>query len=210
MLRVKARKEPLITKEDTRMSNIFDQMEADFEDKLASSVEKLDQSDLTTVAGLAKAIRDQEEAIAELEANLKQAKKSLMKMTDEDLPTMLAEIGLSSMTLDDGSEVSVKQTYGASILVDNRPKAYQWLRDNGFGDIVKNTVSCSFGMGEDEKAEQFREIAEERGYLAEQDTSVHSSTLRAWVKERVENGDDFPMELFGAYVGQRAIIRRKK
>tara|TARA_B100000575_G_C23043764_1_gene600748 strand:- start:215 stop:793 length:579 start_codon:yes stop_codon:yes gene_type:complete len=192
------------------MSNIFDQMEADFENKLASSVEKLDQGDLTTVAGLAKAIRDQEEAIANLEADLKQAKKSLMKMTDEDLPTMLAEIGLSSMTLDDGSEVSVKQTYGASILVDNRPKAYQWLRDNGFGDIVKNTVSCSFGMGEDEKAEQFRSIAEERGYLAEQDTSVHSSTLRAWVKERVENGDDFPMELFGAYVGQRAIIRRKK
>ena len=192
------------------MSNIFDQMEADFEDKLAFSVEKLDQSDLTTVAGLAKAIRDQEEAVAALEADLKQAKKSLMKMTDEDLPTMLAEIGLSSMTLDDGSEVSVKQTYGASILVDNRPKAYQWLRDNGFGDIVKNTVSCSFGMGEDEKAEQFRSIAKERGYLAEQDTSVHSSTLRAWVKERVENGDDFPMELFGAYVGQRAIIRRKK
>ena len=148
------------------MSNIFDQMESDFEDKLASSVEKLDQSDLTTVAGLAKAIRDQEEAVAALEADLKQAKKSLMKMTDEDLPTMLAEIGLSSMTLDDGSEVSVKQTYGASILVDNRPKAYQWLRDNGFGDIVKNTVSCSFGMGEDEKAEQFRSIAEERGYLA--------------------------------------------
>ena len=111
------------------MSNIFDQMEADFENKLASSVEKLDQSDLTTVAGLAKAIRDQEEAIAALEADLKQAKKSLMKMTDEDLPTMLAEIGLSSMTLDDGSEVSVKQTYGASILVDNRPKAYQWLRE---------------------------------------------------------------------------------
>jgi small-conductance mechanosensitive channel len=207
---VKTREESLITKKESRMSSIFDQMEADFEDKLASSVEKLDQSDLATVAGLAKAIRDQEEAIAALEADLKQAKKSLMKMTDEDLPTMLAEIGLSSMTLDDGSEVSVKQTYGASILVDNRPKAYQWLRDNGFGDIVKNTVSCSFGMGEDEKAEQFRSIAEERGYLAEQDTSVHSSTLRAWVKERVENGDDFPMELFGAYVGQRAIIRRKK
>ena len=207
---VKTREASLITKKVSRMSNIFDQMEADFEDKLASSVEKLDQSDLTTVAGLAKAIRDQEEAVAALEADLKQAKKSLMKMTDEDLPTMVAEIGLSSMTLDDGSEVSVKQTYGASILVDNRPKAYQWLRDNGFGDIVKNTVSCSFGMGEDEKAEQFRSIAEERGYLAEQDTSVHSSTLRAWVKERVENGDDFPMELFGAYVGQQAIIRRKK
>ena len=37
------------------MSNIFDQMEADFESNLASSVEKLDQGDLTTVAGMARA-----------------------------------------------------------------------------------------------------------------------------------------------------------
>ena len=49
------------------MSNIVDQMEADFEEKLASSVEKLDQGDLTTVAGMARAIRDQEETVAELE-----------------------------------------------------------------------------------------------------------------------------------------------
>ena len=39
-----------------------------------------------------------------LEENLKAAKKKLLKMTDEDLPTMLAEIGLSSFKLDDGSD----------------------------------------------------------------------------------------------------------
>ena len=106
------------------MSDIFDQMEQDFEQSLASSVEKLDQGDLTTVAGMARAIRDKERAVADLEQRLKDEKKALLKMTDEDLPTMLAEIGLSSMKLDHGSEVTVKQTYGASILVDNRPAAY--------------------------------------------------------------------------------------
>ena len=80
------------------MSNILDQMEADFEEKLASSVEKLDQGDLTTVAGMARAIRDQEETVAELEQKLKAEKRALMKMTDEDLPTMLAEIGLTCST----------------------------------------------------------------------------------------------------------------
>jgi hypothetical protein len=30
------------------------------------------------------------------------------------------------------------------------------------------------------------------------------------VKERVENGDEFPMELFGAYIGQRATIKKGK
>jgi hypothetical protein len=192
------------------MSNIFDQMEADFEEKLATSVEKLDQGDLTTVAGMARAIRDKEAEVNELEQKLKNEKRALMKLTDEDLPTMLAEIGLTSMKLDDGSEVSIKPQYGANILVDNRPAAYEWLRENGYDDIIKNTVACTFGRGEDDKASAFKSFAEEEGYFAEQNTGIHHTTLRAFVKERIENGDDFPMELFGAYVGQRAIIKRSK
>ena len=192
------------------MSNIFDQMEADFEEKMATSVEKLDQGDLTTVAGMARAIRDKEAEVNELEQKLKNEKRALMKLTDEDLPTMLAEIGLTSMKLDYGSEVSIKPQYGANILVDNRPAAYEWLRENGYDDIIKNTVACTFGRGEDDKASAFKAFAEKEGFFAEQNTGIHHTTLRAFVKERVENGDDFPMELFGAYVGQRAIIKRSK
>tara|TARA_X000001382_G_scaffold98032_1_gene72446 strand:- start:268 stop:846 length:579 start_codon:yes stop_codon:yes gene_type:complete len=192
------------------MSDIFDQMEQDFEQSLSSGVEKLDQAGLQTVAEIARKIRDEEEYISSLESDLKKAKKGLLKLTDEDLPTMLAEIGLSSMKLDDGSEVSVKQTYGASILVDNRPAAYEWLREKGYDDIIKNTVACQFGRGEDDKAASFKAFAEKEGHYAEQKTEIHPQTLRAFVKERVENGDDFPMELFGAYVGQRAVIKRSK
>jgi hypothetical protein len=192
------------------MSDIFDQMEQDFEESLASSVEKLDQGDLTTVAGMARAIRDKERVVSELEQKLKDEKKALLKMTDEDLPTMLAEIGLSSMKLDDGSEVTVKQTYGASILVDNRPAAYEWLRENGYDDIIKNTVACQFGRGEDDKASAFKAFAEKEGFFAEQKTEIHPQTLRAFVKERVESGEEFPMSLFGAYVGQRAVVKGSK
>jgi hypothetical protein len=192
------------------MSDIFDQMEQDFEESLASSVEKLDQGDLTTVAGMARAIRDKERVVSELEQKLKDEKKALLKMTDEDLPTMLAEIGLSSMKLDDGSEVTVKQTYGASILVDNRPAAYEWLRENGYDDIIKNTVACQFGRGEDDKASAFKAFAENEGFFAEQKTEIHPQTLRAFVKERVESGEEFPMSLFGAYVGQRAVVKGSK
>jgi hypothetical protein len=195
---------------ENTMSDIFDMMEEDFEKNLSNSVEKLDQGDLTTVAGMAKAIRQEEEYIDSLEADLKNARKKLRKMTDEELPTMLAEIGLSSMTLDDGSEVTVKQTYGANILVDNRPKAYEWLREKGYDDIIKNTVTCEFGRGEDDKASAFQDFAKKEGYEPNQKTEIHHQTLRAFVKERVENGDDFPMELFGAFIGQRAIVKKGK
>lgn len=180
------------------------------QDTAESSVENLDQDSLSSVAGLARAIRDKEALIEDLENKLKDQKKQLLKLTDEDLPTMLAEMGLSSFTLDDGSNVQVKQTYGASIAVDNRPAAYDWLRDKGYDDIIKNTVSCQFGRGEDDQASAFQAFASQQGYYAEQKTEIHPQTLRAFVKERVEKGDDFPMELFGAWIGQRAVIKRSK
>jgi hypothetical protein len=185
-------------------------MEQDFEDTLASSVEKLDQQGLTSVAALARQIRDKEDRIASLEEDLKAEKKALLKLTDEDMPAMLAEIGISSFSLDDGSQVEVKQTYGASILVNNRPQAYEWLRENGYDDIIKNSVICQFGRGEDDQASAFAAFAQQQGYVPEQKTEIHPQTLRAFVKERVEEGDEFPMELFGAWVGQRAVIKKGK
>lgn len=190
--------------------DIMKMMEQDFEETLATSVEKLDQQGLASVAALARQIRDKEENISKLEDTLKAEKKALLKLTDEDMPAMLAEIGISSFSLDDGSQVEVKQTYGASILVDNRPKAYEWLRDHGYDDIIKNTVLCQFGRGEDDLASSFAAFAQTQGYVPEQKTEIHPQTLRAFVKERVEEGDDFPMELFGAWVGQRAVIKRGK
>jgi len=185
-------------------------MEQDFENTLATSVEKLDQQGLTSVAALARQIRDKEDRIKSLEETLKDEKKSLLKLTDEDMPAMLAEIGISSFSLDDGSQVEVKQTYGASILVNNRPQAYEWLRDHGYDDIIKNTVLCQFGRGEDDLASSFAAFAQQQGYVPEQKTEVHPQTLRVFVKERVEEGEDFPMELFGAWVGQRAVIKKGK
>ena len=185
-------------------------MEQDFEKNLASSVEKIDDGGLSTVASLARQIRNEEQSIAELDRQLKEKKKSLLKLTDEDLPSVLAEMGISSFSLDDGSTVDVKNTYGASILVDNRPKAYDWLRENGYDDIIKNTVSSTFGRGEDDRANAFSAFAQKEGYDVNQKTEIHPQTLRAFVKERCEAGDEFPMDLFGAYIGQRAVIKGSK
>jgi|TARA_R110000787_G_scaffold163881_1_gene277004 hypothetical protein len=192
------------------MEDLARLMEADFEEKKATSVEKIDQNGLTSVAELARQIRDKEATIEALEHTLKDSKKDLQKLTDEEMPAMLAEIGISSFTLDDGSTVDVKQTYGASILVQNRPAAFEWLRDHQYDDIIKNTVLCQFGRGEDDQASSFSSFAESQGFIPQQKTEVHPQTLRAFVKERCEAGEEFPMELFGAWVGQRAVIKKGK
>jgi hypothetical protein len=178
------------------MTNLFEEMESDQAD--VSALDSVNTEGLQTVAEMARAVTAQDALVVQLEDRLKEEKKKLLKLTDEDLPALLHEIGLTKFELEDGSKVELKPTYGAH------------MRDNGFDDIIKNTVSCVFGRGEDSQAEQFLKIAAEQGVHADQKEEVHPSTLKAFVRERVETGDEFPMDLFGAFVGQRANIKKGK
>lgn len=189
------------------MSDVFDMMEDDAGDQNATPVES---KVLGKVAEMAKSIRLKEQALELLEQQAKALKQELLKLTDQDLPGLMQEFGLQSFTLDDGSKVEIKATYGGHIKVEDRPAAFSWLRDNGHGDIIKNVVSVLFGAGEDSKASALLGELGSMGYAAEQKEDVHSSTLKAWVKERVELGEEFPMHLFGAWVGQRATIKATK
>ena len=190
-------------------NNILAEMESDSASD-PSKLDTLNSQNLRSMAEVARAIRDKEAEIESLEKTLKARKEALRKQSEEELPSMMAEIGVNSFELDDGSKVSVRDLYGGHISVANRDAAYVWLRENGFDDIIKNTLSIVFGRGEDQKADHFMKILEGHGLLPEQNTGVHPSTLKAWIKERMEAGDNFPMDLFGAYIGQRAIIKRSR
>jgi len=192
------------------MNDLNKMFESEFEAKKASSLEKVDQDGLSSVAAISRQILATETTIDDLEQQIKDEKKKLLKLTDEELPAMLNEMGISKFSLDDGSEVVVKQTFGGSITQANKEEAHSWLRDHGHDDIIKNTVTCQFGRGEDNQAAAFSEMAEEKGFVPEQKTAVHPQTLRAWIKEQTENGNEFPMDLFGAFIGQRATIKRNK
>ena len=150
-----------------------------------------------------KEIETQEEA-------LKQKKKDFEHLSAEVIPTMMAEMGLSHLKLMDGSSVDVKPNYSASITIANKDAAFQWLRDNNLGDIIKNEISVSFGRNEDNKAADYASLASERGYQPTQKLKVEPMTLKALVRERIESGKEMPTELFNVFVGNKTTIKRKQ
>jgi hypothetical protein len=150
-----------------------------------------------------KEIETQEEA-------LKQKKKDFEHLSGEVIPTMMAEMGLSHLKLMDGSSVDVKPNYSASITIANKDAAFQWLRDNNLGDIIKNEISVSFGRNEDNKAADYAALASERGYQPTQKLKVEPMTLKALVRERIEAGKELPTELFNVFVGNKTTIKRKQ
>ena len=179
----------------------FEEDQQDLVDKTSSIQSLSDQ--IQMLEGLNKRIETSEK-------NIKDLKKEHDRLSGEVIPTMMAEMGLSHLKLIDGSTVDVKPNYSASITLANREAAFNWLRENGLGDIIKNEISVSFGRNEDNKAADYAALASERGFQPTQKLKVEPMTLKALVRERLEAGKAMPTELFNVFVGNKTTIKRKQ
>jgi len=176
-----------------------------------------DQAKVITKTENIQSLADQVERLENLnqevkkdEEDLKQKKKNLEYISGEVIPTMMSEMGLSHLKLMDGSSVDVKPNYSANITIANREAAFNWLRNNGLGDIIKNEILVSFGRNEDNKAADYAALAQERGFQPTQKLKVEPMTLKALVRERIEAGKEMPTELFNIFVGNKTTIKRKQ
>jgi len=151
-----------------------------------------------------------EEELLVKEQELKELKRKVELVSAEVIPTMMQEMNISTLKLADGTSVEVKPVYGASIPADKREEAYKWLRENGLGDLIKNEVTVAFGRSEDDKAQQYAVLAQGQGYEPVQKLKVEPMTLKALVRERVENGLDMPSDLFNVFTSNRTKITRNK
>ena len=159
---------------------------------------KLTDTELQLVSTLCKRQVDQEALVASLEAQLKAAKEQLNYICQVELPNAMAELGVELIKLEDGSKIEVKQKYYASIPVENKDKAFAWLTSHNYESIIKNVVKCEFGKGENERAKEAMMELVSLGLRPTQDMNVHPMTLKSFVKDLIERGEEFPMELFGA------------
>ena len=173
--------------------------------------EVLDRTEnIKSLADQVKSLKELEDELKADEESLKNKKKEIERISGEVIPTMLSEMGLSSLKLADGSAVDVKPYYAANISIANREAAYSWLRYNGLGDIIKNDITVSFGRDEDNKAAEYANLARGQGFEPTQKLKVEPMTLKALVRERIEAGKDMPMDIFNVFVGNRTKITRKQ
>ena len=115
---------------------------------------------------------------------------------------------MDSVTVD-GNKVSLRQFVHARIPEEKKDEAYTWLRSIGEGDIIKNDVTVSFAAGQDNMAGSVMEdLRGQYGLEPAQKTHVHPQTLKAWVKGRIEAGQEIDFDTFGVYVGTEAKITR--
>jgi deoxyxylulose-5-phosphate synthase len=114
------------------------------------------------------------------ENNIKDLKKEYQRISGEVIPTMMSEMGLAELKLQDGSHLKVSTTYRATITEANKETAFNWLRDKG------------------------------HGFQPTQKMKVEPMTLKALVRERIEAGKEMPTEIFGVFSENKTTIKRNK
>ena len=183
-------------------------MTIDFEKDQEQVLDKT--TNINKLADKIKELQAQQEQLQQQEDAIKQKKKDIEYLSGEVIPTMLSEMGLSYLKLQDGSSVEVKTNYSATITQAKKEEAFKWLRENGLGDIIKNEISVSFGRNEDNKAADYAELAKGQGLEPQQKLKVEPMTLKALVRERIEAGKEMPTELFNVFIGNKTTIKRKQ
>ena len=185
------------------MSEIFE----DFFDE-AYAVGKVDTGITKNLSHLVRTLRNVESQIEDAESHLKALKQEKHKLSVEGIPALMDEMGVERLDVD-GMTVERKMIVAASIPAANKDQAFDWLRSNGLDDIIKNDITVSFGKGEDNVVGDVVGLLQDRGFNPTTKTHVHPSTLKAFVKERITDGKPIDLDLFGAFISNTAVIKRK-
>ena len=184
-------------------------MSINLEEDKVDSLANANTNDIKELSAQVIKLRTLEDKLTTKEEELKKIKNDIDVLSGEVIPTMMTEMNISKFSLADGAGVEVKPVYGASIPKAKEEEAFNWLRNNGLGDIIKNMITVSFGRNEDNKAASFADLAQGQGYQPTQKLKVEPMTLKALVRERTEKGLDMPTDLFNVFAGNRTKITRK-
>ena len=149
-------------------------------------------------------------SIKSAEESLKLLKKNRDRYLYEFIPAKFAEMGIDKVEVD-GNKVSLKTFVSGTMPKDPIAKkdALDHLREIGAGDFIKNDVSISFGVTEDNRAKSLVVDLEDKGYETSSKTWVEPMTLKKLIRERVESNQEIDLDRFNAHVGQVAKIEGK-
>lgn len=165
---------------------------------------------LASIGELVSQAEDLEQRIEEVEARLKDLQNSYNQIMTRDLPSAFNEAGVQDFTTINGKKVTIDDIVRCSIPKERKDEAFEWLRENGAADLIKQDITVSFTKGEDEKAREAVRALTEAGFVPSEIPNAHWQTLSSWAKEQLSKGVPLPEELLGLYVGQKAKIKEKK
>lgn len=166
--------------------------EYDYGDDQASP----DISDFDELNDLVRTMREEELALEELEEKVVAKKERVKDLAERQLPDLMERMGLTSATTKHGFKIEMKEKVIARIPKESRMQSIEWLKNQGYGAIVRHDFKLSFKLTQAQETELARRLLDDSGLPYKEDPNVHHATLTSFAKEKLANGEDLPESLF--------------
>jgi predicted transcriptional regulator len=137
------------------------------------------------VATLYRFIKEQNFSVSEVEEALKLRKADLNDIKNNQIPELMREYGLSSVTTDDGATIEIKD--GLSVTVKDQEKLLAYVREQEAGDLIKNNLTIAI-KGEEKTVDHIRDVLNELGVEHNEKEAIHPQTLKKFIKGQLKEG----------------------
>ena len=185
-------------------------LDAMFEDS-TTDVQGKDLARISTLINEATDLNAEMEAMMEQSATLARRLETIKK---QELPDLLQQAGVKNFTdIETGTKVTLEMWVSAKWpkTPEGVKKALAWLKKVGAEDLVKCNIEATYTKGHAKAARDAVATLKKLGAATvEMAENVHSSTLPAFLKERIEQGLAVELDLFEGTTGTRAKIKPGK
>lgn len=137
--------------------------------------------------------------VEDLEKQLEAEKKLLRDISEQEIPELMDTVGVTDFKTRSGLRISIDEKIRAAIPKKKLHEALRWLETNGHGSLIKRKVSVAFGKGEESEAERLKSTLVDGQYVFDDAANVHPSTLSAFVREKLAEGEEIPLDLLGVF-----------
>ena len=158
------------------------------------------------ITNLAREAKNIDNTIEDLQNQIKELGKRKIEIETKQLPELLHQAGVKEITTLEGLKVSTKFVVG-SIPADSKEMAYDWLDSHGHSDIIKRNLALQFQKGDTSQAEKAAEALRAMGFDPTIKLDIHPQTFMAFAREQLQSGKLLPLNQWGVYFGDRAVIK---
>lgn len=169
-------------------------------------------SQIKTISGFVRQQMDLSSQLADVQALASKLSQEIHQLNTKEIPDALAAAGVSEIKMPDGTRVSVEDALYGSLPKEEaeRNEAIRWLTSVGAADIVKAEISLAFAKGQAKELEKVRKALIKLNVVFDVKEGVHASTLQAFARERLKNGEAVPFTTLGLFPQRMAKIKPPK
>jgi hypothetical protein len=184
----------------------------------------VDLSQVNTPAEAVSLLAELDAAETFVEGIAKKLSKTRHELETIKLVELFDDAGMAEMTLPDGTKVKKGLDVSgslpkpgekdseeeASAKLARRIAALEWLNANGYGPLIKASVTAEWDKGDAAKADALVEaLRGDNSVKLKRTDDIHAGTLKAQVRDRIKKGLQTPLDLLGVTVLPAVLLTKK-